>query len=85
MSVALPTRTLRTPADPFAQGFAGSLAIHALLVALALTSGLLFHHGQNWGQGTAAGAISATLVASVPLPPKDFIDPNSVLATAHAD
>jgi protein TonB len=81
LSLALPTRTLRTPGDPFATGFAGSLALHALLIALALTSGLLFHHGNNWGNGNTAGAISATLVTQVPLPPKDFTSPNSVLAT----
>ena len=81
MSPALPTRTIRTPADPFATGVAGSVALHALLLALALTSGLLFHHGSNWGQGSTAGAISATLVASVPLPPKEVTSPDSVLAT----
>jgi len=67
--------------DPFASGFAGSLALHALLIALALTSGFLFHHGNNWGAGNASGAISATLVTQVPLPPKEFTSPNSVLAT----
>lgn len=81
MSVALPTRTLRTPADPIASGFAGSLFLHALLIALALTSGLLFHHGNNWGNGNTAGAISATLVTQVPLPPQEITSPNSVLAT----
>ena len=81
MSLALPTRTLRTSADPFASGFAGSLALHALLIALALTSGLLFHHGNNWGQSSTAGAISATMVTSVPLPPQEITSPNSVLAT----
>ena len=81
MSVALPTRSLRTPADPFASGVAGSLALHVLLIALALTSGLLFHHGNNWGNGNAAGAISATLVTQVPLPPQEVTSPNSVLAT----
>jgi len=81
LSLALPTRTLRTPTDPFAGGFAGSLALHALLIAFALTSGFLFHHGNNWGSGNTSGAISATLVNSIPLPPKEFTDRNSVLAT----
>ena len=81
MTSLLPTRTLRTPADPFAAGWAGSLALHALLIAVALTSGLLVHHGQNWGAGNTSGAISATLVNAVPLPPKEFTDPNAVLAT----
>ena len=79
MSLAVPTRTLRTPADPFGAGVAGSLALHALLIALALTSGVLLHHGQNWGGTNAGGAISATMVSS--LPPQEFTNPNSVLAT----
>jgi protein TonB len=81
LTAIIPTRSLRTPADPLAGGFAGSLALHALLIALALASGLLVRHGQNWGQASTAGAISATMVTSVPLPPKDFTSPDSVLAT----
>ena len=77
MSLALPTRTLRTSSDPFAPGFAGSLALHAALIAIALAWGVL-HHGDNWGATNTGGAISATLVS---LPPKEFTNPKSVLAT----
>ncbi|HWB33643.1 MAG TPA: energy transducer TonB [Acidobacteriaceae bacterium] len=59
----------------------GSLLLHALLLALALTSGLIFHHGQNWGAGSSAEAIQATLVSQIPLPPKQITSPESVLAT----
>ena len=81
MSLALPTRTLRTAADPFAPGFAGSLALHAALIAIALAWGIVFHQGDNWGASSTAGAISATMVSQLPVPPKEFTDPKSVLAT----
>jgi protein TonB len=50
--------------------WAGSIAVHASLFALALFGYLIpSHRGENWG-GTngGGGAMSATLVSSIPLP-----------------
>ena len=53
-------------------GFAGSLLLHSLLFgAIAAGSFAFRHHGQTWGQhDMAAGAIEATMVSSLPLPPR---------------
>ncbi len=53
-------------------GLAGSLLLHALLFGAITAGSLLFHHhGQSWGQhDMAAGAIQATMVSSLPLPPR---------------
>ena len=51
--------------------FFGSLILHA--TAAAIMAGLAYfsHRGQNWGENAAtAGAIQATMVSSLPLPPK---------------
>ena len=63
-------------------GFAGSLAVHGAMVAALLGGAYLLHSGQNWGDSTAtAGAIQATMVNSIPLPPRAPTDPDNVLAT----
>ncbi|HUD22479.1 MAG TPA: TonB family protein [Acidobacteriaceae bacterium] len=63
-------------------GFAGSVLFHIALAALLLGWAWLLHSGQNWGEaGASSGAIQATMVADVPLPPKQPMDPNNVLAT----
>jgi protein TonB len=45
--------------------------LHGVVAAAIVGSALLFHHrGSNWGENAAnAGAIQATMVASIPLPP----------------
>ncbi len=50
----------------------GSVLLHASLVGAILLAGLLaHHHGQAWGENAAtAGAIQATVVSSLPLPPR---------------
>ncbi len=55
--------SLRTP-------FAGSLALHGALFALALFGYLIpSGRGESWGGSTSGGgAMSATLVSSIPLP-----------------
>lgn len=73
------TATQRTWSDPAARSgesegasFAGSLLFHALLFGAIVGGSLAFrHHGQSWGQhDMAAGAIQATMVSSLPLPPR---------------
>ena len=51
---------------------AGSLVLHGLLFGAIVAGSLAFrHHGQRWGQhDMAAGAIQATMVSSLPLPPR---------------
>jgi protein TonB len=68
--------------DRLGSGFAGSLLLHIAIAALLLCWAWLLHAGQNWGEpGVAAGAIQATMVADIPLPPKQPINPDNVLAT----
>ena len=45
--------------------------LHGLVAAALLGSALLFHHqSSNWGENASnAGAIQATMVSSIPLPP----------------
>jgi len=45
--------------------------LHALVAATLVGSAFLFHHnGSNWGENASnAGAIQATMVSSIPLPP----------------
>lgn len=53
-------------------GLGASLLLHGLLFGGIVAGSLAFrHHGQNWGQhAMAAGAIQATMVSSLPLPPR---------------
>jgi protein TonB len=74
------THSIDVKGDPFGGGIAGSFVIHAAIIALALGWAYLHRSGQNWGDATA-GAIQATMVNDLPLPPKPFADPNNVLAT----
>lgn len=84
-----PTLDLRgmrigVPRDRIGGGFASALALHTA-VAAALIGGAFFtHHGQSWGDATAnAGAIEATMVNSLPLPPRQPMDEHNVLATEN--
>jgi protein TonB len=68
--------------DRLGGGFAGSFLLHIAIAALLLCWAWLIHAGQNWGEaGVSSGAIQATMVADIPLPPRQPMDPNNVLAT----
>jgi periplasmic protein TonB len=68
--------------QPLGGGLAGSFAVHGAAVALLLGWAWFTHSGQNWGDSTsAAGAVQATMVNSIPLPPKQPVKPDNVLAT----
>ena len=74
--------TRGSSSDPFGGGVAGSFLLHASAVALLLGWAWFTHSGQNWGDNAAtAGAIQATMVSALPLPPRPASDPNNVLAT----
>ncbi len=74
-------RAIDTPA-PLGGGVAGSFALHGVVAALILGWAYLHHSGQNWGDTSAtSSAIQATMVADIPLPPKQPTDQQNVLAT----
>jgi protein TonB len=68
----------------FGGGLAGSFALHAVAATLLLSWAYVSHSGQSWGEAAAtAGAIQATMVSDIPLPPKAPMDENNVLATEN--
>jgi protein TonB len=70
--------------DPFGGGLAGSFLLHAAIVALLVGSAWFLHTGQNWGNSSAnTGAIQATIVGTLPFPPKVAPDHENVLATEN--
>jgi protein TonB len=86
MATEILTRSsnLAGPNDRFGGGLAGSFLLHTAAVALLLGWAYLTHSGQNWGDTSAtAGAIPATMVADIPLPPKHPADQDNVLATEN--
>ena len=65
------SRGIRTD-DKLGGNLVGSLVLHALVVALILGWAYIFRsHTPPWGENASnAGAIQATMVDSIPLPPK---------------
>ena len=60
----------------------GSVILHALIAALVIVSAFVFHRGSNWGENASqAGAIQATMVNSLPLPPKQPTNDQNVLTS----
>ncbi len=57
--------------DRLGVNFAGSLLLHGLVAAFIVGWAFFFHHRtSNWGENASTvGAIQATMVASIPLPP----------------
>jgi protein TonB len=57
--------------DKLGVNFAGSLALHAFVALVIVGWAFVFHSkGKNWGENAmTAGAIQATMVSSLPLPP----------------
>jgi protein TonB len=84
METQLTTRALNIApnGDQLGGGFMGSFALHAALIALLLSWAWIFHSEQSWGDaGATSGAIQATMVDALPLPSKQPMDQNNVLAT----
>jgi protein TonB len=66
----------------FGGGVAGSFVLHAAVAALLVGWAWFAHSGQTWGDATStSGAIQATMVTALPLPPKPVADQTNVLAT----
>jgi len=79
-TIRLSLLTIRN--DPFGGGLAGSFVLHATVAGLLIGFAWFAHTGQNWGDAHAtAGAIQATMVSELPLPPKPNADKTSILAT----
>jgi len=82
MSATIRSHGVAAANDRFGGGLAGSFVLHGALAALILGWAFLFHSGKNWGDAAStAGAIQATMVSDIPLPPKAPSDENNVLAT----
>ncbi len=58
--------------EQFGSGMAGALVLHAALAGTLVSAALIKgRHRPNWGeQASAVGAIQASLVSALPLPPK---------------
>jgi len=75
-------KTRSAAPESFGGGFTGALALHGAAAAALLGLAYLTHSGQTWGDAHSTdGAIQATMVNALPLPPKQPLDPDNVLAT----
>jgi protein TonB len=73
---------IESPGDPFGGGVAGAFALHAAVVGVVVGWAWIVHSGKNWGDvHSTAGAVQATMVDALPLPPKAPMNPDNVLAT----
>jgi periplasmic protein TonB len=76
------TTGIVTTSDHLGGSFAGAFALHGALAALLLSWAWLTHSGKTWGDASATnGAIQATMVNALPLPPKQLSNADSILAT----
>ena len=66
-----------------AKEFAASLVLHAIVIAGLIGSGLIFEKkGEHWGDANQqAGAVQATMVETIPLPPRVAPKQDNVLAS----
>lgn len=76
-----PTRT----ASRTKQNFAVALLAHGVLIGGLLVAGFIFtDHGEKWGdKADVSGAVQATMVNSIPLPPKVQPKTDNVLASEN--
>lgn len=66
------SRTPEEAGESLGRNLLGSLVLHGAIFGAILGSALMLHrHGQSWGEHSmSAGAIQATMVAALPLPPR---------------
>jgi protein TonB len=84
MAIELTTRNAGVPSggDQLGGGFAGAFVLHSAAAALLLSWAWFNHSGKNWGDASATnGSIQATMVNALPLPPKQPVNADNVLAT----
>jgi len=79
----LPTRRSKLPQESFSSGFAASLAGHLLILASIVGAVWVSHWiHPNWGEANpTVGAIQASMVSALPLPPKQPVKDNAVLTS----
>jgi protein TonB len=69
------------PAASSGSGLAFSLLLHAAIAAAIVATAYLHPRGDKWGdKASEAGAIQASVVDAIPLPPKQPVEETSVLA-----
>ena len=78
---ALDDRAIDTKATR--KNLIAALLLHALVIGGLLSSAWIFHkHGEKWGDtADVAGAVQATMVNSIPLPPRIQPKTDNVLAS----
>ena len=71
------------PAENLGGNFAGSLLLHAAILAALLGYGYIFHtSGNSWGDSsTPSSTIQATMVNAIPLPPRQPVNTDNVLTS----
>ncbi len=75
--------TRNPPPENLGSNFAGALLLHVALFAVLLGYGYIFHHdGNSWGDSsTPSTTIQATMVNSIPLPPRQPTNTDNVLTS----
>jgi len=83
MATEITTRNPTIPrSDRLGESFAGAFALHGAADALILGWAYVSHSGKTWGDNSVtSGSIQATMVNALPLPPKQPVDADNVLAT----
>lgn len=78
MPTDLPTR--EAPQDHLAGNLLGSVVFHAAVLAAIFGYAYIAHTGHSWGDSTTpASSIQATMVDSIPLPPRQPVNTDNVL------
>ena len=82
----MPTPTLtrtEAPAENLRGNFAGAILLHAAIAAAIFGYGYITHtSGHSWGDSASpSSTIQATIVSSIPLPPRQPTNTDNVLAS----
>jgi protein TonB len=85
MEMQLTTRAIAATRrdDTLGNGLLGSFLLHGSFVAAILLGAWIAHHtGKRWGEaGAVSGAVQATMVDAIPMPPRQPTDQDSYLST----
>jgi periplasmic protein TonB len=74
------SRNQYLPQDRLGGNFAGSLLLHAAIFGGIFAWAFITNRGLRWGEvGDTAGAVQATMVSAIPLPPHQPVNPDNVL------
>ena len=83
MSTAANLARSPLPEDKLGANILGSVVFHAAIVIAIFASAYVFRHkGNSWGDSAApSSSIQATMVNSIPLPPRQPVNADNVLAS----